>query len=237
MIKGYFSAFSKKTAKKTSPSKTAETRGTKKTAVKIDRKGRAGIIRGVIPSDLNVDSLKPIDGSGFSPEGADFIIYREYCRDIAKLMGGYIPYELIHGALFLVDGLAKNTLAEALNRIVTVKKLNKFSETENNFIVPSFIIADCGKAYPLIDLKNDVINYYMSRSIEGESELELLAVLNYGIIIKDWHKGKGSFVALETGADTLAWFTILMNEYLDVKRDDEFDLRKYIRSERIYNEF
>jgi hypothetical protein len=237
MIKGYFSAFSKKSSKKTSPSKATATKGAKKTAVKIDRKALTGIIRGIIPSDLNVDSLKPIDGSGFSPEGADFIIYREYCRDIAKLIGGYIPYELIHGALFLVDDLSKNTLADALNRIVTVKKLNKFSEAENYFIVPSFILADCRKPYPLIDLKNDVINYYMSRSIEGELELELLAVLNYGIIIKDWHKGNGSFVALETGADTLAWFTVLMNEYLDVKREDEFDLRKYMRSEKVYNEF
>ena len=237
MIKGYFSGFSKKAVKKTTSSKTPAAKGAKKAAQKIDRKALAEIIRGVIPSSLNIDSLKPIDSSGFSPDGADFIIYREYCRDIAKLMSGYIPYELIHGGLFLVDDLTKNSLAEVLNRIVTVKKINKFTDSENAFSIPSFVIADCGKAYPLIDLKNDVVNYYMSKGIEGESELELLAVLNYGIIIKDWHKGNGSFVALETGADTLAWFTILMNEYLDISRDDEFDLRKYIRSEKIYNEF
>lgn len=237
MIKAYFSGFSKKASKKTASAKTPAAKGAKKTAQKIDRKALAEIIRGVIPSNLNIDSLKPIDSSGFSPDGADFIIYREYCRDIAKLMGGYIPYELIHGGLFLVDDLAKNTLADVLNRIVTVKKINKFTESENTFSLPSFIIADCEKTYPLIDLKNDIINYYMSKGIEGESELELLAILNYGIIIKDWHKGNGSFVALETGADTLAWCTVLMNEYLDIKRDDEFDVRKYIRSERIYNEF
>ena len=237
MIKAYFSGFSKKAAKKMSSQKTPAAKGSKKAVQKIDRKALADIIRGIIPVSLNIDSLKPIDASGFSPDGSDFIVYREYCRDIAKLLNGYIPYELIHGAVFIVDDLTKNSLADVLNRIVTVKKINKFAESENAFSIPSFIIADCAKTYPLPDLKNDVINYCMSKGIEGESELELLAVLNYGIIIKDWHKGNGSFVALETGEDTLAWLSILMNEYLDIDRSDEFDLRRYIRSEKIYNEF
>ena len=165
MIKGYFSGFSKKTAKKTASSKTTAAKGAKKTAQRIDRKALVEIIRGIIPASLNVDSLKPMDSSGFSPDGADFIIYREYCRDIAKLMNGYIPYELVHGGLFLVDDLAKNTLADALNRIATVKKINRFAEAENAFSIPSFIIADCEKTYPLIDLKNDVVNYYMSKGM------------------------------------------------------------------------
>ena len=35
----------------------------------------------------------------------------------------------------------------------------------------------------------------------------------------------------------MMWFFILMNEYLDVEREDVFDIRKYVRTEKAYNEF
>ena len=85
-----------------------------------------------------------------------------------------------------------------------------------------------------IILKNDS---NIEKDKEAESEFEIFGIINYGIIIKDWHQGKRSFVALETGEDTLLWFYVLMNEYLDENRDDEFDLRSYVRADTSYNEF
>ena len=237
MLKNYFNEFNKKQVKKTSSKKAASGKESKKAEKNIDTNRLIEVIRGFIPLNLEIDSFKPIDSSGFSPDGADFIIYRPYCRDMGKLLNGYIPYELIHGGIFSVDDLTKNSLADVLNRVAMLKKINKFTESENTFSIPSFIIAGTSKSYPLIELKNDVMNYYLSKGIEAESEFELFAVLNFGILIKDWHKGNRSFVALETGDDTFMWLAILMNEYLDIDREDEFDLRKYVRGEKVYTEF
>jgi len=240
MIKKYFNVINKKILKKGTQKKAdseKKDKSSRSTPQAIDVKILEETIRGLIPGRLNISSLKPVDSSGFSPDGADFIIYNEYCRDIDKLFSGQVPYELVHGAVFTVHDLTKSTLADAINRVSSIKKINQFAETESVFSIPSFIIAGCGTSYPLPDIKNDVINYYISRGVEAEAEFELLAVLNYGILIKDWHRGNRSYVALETGEDTLMWLAILMCEYLDIEREDEFDLRRYVRSDRNYNEF
>ncbi len=251
MLKSYFIDFNKKIMKKTAASKTAAAKSTSKSAAKkgtakkavkktssqIDLKSFAERINGVVPQRLKVESVKIIDSSGFSPEGADLIAYNEYCRDIVKLFNGYVPYELVYGAYFAVNNLVKNSLADVLGRVATVKKINHFVETESVYSVPCFILAATSEEYPLLELKNDIVNYYMSTGIESESEFEIFGIINYGIIIKDWHQGKRSFVALETGEDTLLWFYVLMNEYLDENRDDEFDLRSYVRADTSYNEF
>ncbi len=151
-------------------------------------------------------------------------------------MNGYIPFELIHGAFFNISDLKKNTIADALNRVSTIKKINRFSEEGNEFSVPCFIIT-AGSDYPLLDIKNDVINYYISKGVEADSEFEIMMIFDQGIIIKDWHSGNRSYVGLETGEDTLMWFFILITEYLAIEREEDFDIRKYIRSDKAYNEF
>lgn len=233
MLKNYFLDVNKKLVKKSAGKKA----GADKSASGIDEKLLLERLAGIMPGGFKVGNAKPLDSSGFSPEGADLIVYREYCQEVIKLFSGYVPYELIHGAIFIVNDLTKATLADAINRVSTVKKINKFSETETEFTVPSFILANASADYPLAELKNDILNYYMSRGIEGESEFEIMALLNKGIIVKDWHQGKRSFAALETLEDTFMWFYILYSEYIAVEREEEFDLRKYVRNDKVYKEF
>ena len=77
----------------------------------------------------------------------------------------------------------------------------------------------------------------MAKSIAGEYELDILVILNKGVIIKDWRE-KRSFVGLETKKDTMKWFFILMNEYIDIDDRRELDLRKYIlQKDIIYNQY
>lgn len=237
MLNNYFTELNKALSKKKTPA--AKTAG-KKTAPK----GSAGVdlalliekLEQIIPAGLKISDAKPIDSTGFSPEGSDYIVYREYCRDITKLMNGYVPFELIQGAFFTIPELRKNTIADALNRVATVKKINRFSEEESEFSVPCFIVTG-GAGYPLLEVKNDIVNYYISKGTEAGAEFEIMMIFNEGLIIKDWHSGNRSYVGLETGEDTLMWFYILMTEYLDIEREDDFDIRKYIRSEKPYNEF
>jgi len=238
MLKSYFIDFNKKINKKSQASKASSAKsGSKKNVTNIDLPSFIEKLDGIIPARLRADNLKPVDSSGFSPEGADIIVYHEFCRDITKIMGGYIPFELIHGAFFAVNDLNKSSLADVFGRIATVKKINHFTEEAGSFSIPSFVIADNSSDYTLLEIKNDVMNYYMSKNLSAESEFEIMMINNGGLIIKDWHKGDHRFIGLETGEDTMMWFFILMNEYLDVEREDDFDIRKYVRTEKPYNEF
>ncbi len=237
MLKSYFLDMNKKLVKKGASKASSKKAGASKASSGIDEKILCEKLAGLLPGQFRIDSAKPLDSSGFSPEGADLIIYHEYCRDIVKLLNGYVPYELIYGAVYIVDDLTKASLADVINRVATVKKINKFAETESSFTVPSFIIANTSSDYPLSELKNDILNYYMSRGIDGDSEFEIMALLNKGVVVKDWHHGNRSFAALETLEDTAMWFYILLSEYLEVEREDEFDLRKYVRSDKVYKEY
>jgi hypothetical protein len=238
MLKNYFIDFNKKIIKKAAAAKTASSKGaSKKGAVTLDVPAFMEKLDGVIPGQLRIKPLKPVDSSGFSPDGADIIAYREYCRDIDKIMNGYIPYELIHGAFFVVNDLTKSSLADVFGRVSTVKKINHFTEEAGSFSIPSFVLANANPDYTLPEIKNDVMNYYMSKNVSSDSEFEIMMIHNAGLLIKDWHKGDHRFIGLETGDETMMWFVILMNEYLDVEREDVFDIRKYVRAEKTYNEF
>ncbi len=235
MLKNYFIDFNKKIIKKAA-AKSASKGASKKGAVTLDVAAFMERLDGVIPRKLRIKPLKPVDSSGFSPDGADMIAYREYCGDIDKIMNGYIPYELIHGAFFVVNDLTKSSLADVFGRVSTVKKINHFTEEAGSFSIPSFVLANGNPDYTLSEIKNDVMNYYMSKNVSSDSEFEIMMIHNAGLLIKDWHKGDHRFIGLETGEETMMWFVILMNEYLDVEREDVFDIRKYVRSEKTYNE-
>lgn len=241
MISKYFKGFEKQVVKK---KKQAGSAADKKKGGKggpkavIDVKALKEAIAGIIPSPLTVDSVKAIDSSGFSPDGVDLIVYKPYCPDIVTIMGGYVPFETIYGMYHIVQELTKDTLVDVLNKIATAKKLNVFAvdqeETERTYI-PSFVVAAHTK-YNFQELKNDIINYYLSKSIEYQNEIDILMVLNRGIVVKNWRE-KRSFIALETNDDTHMWFFILMNEYLDVNRQINIDFRKYVKKDVVYTEY
>jgi len=240
MFKKFFLDINKKILKKGGAAGGTAEKGASKSkgaGLSIDSAALIERLNGLVPGRLKVAPLKPVDSSGFSPEGTDFIAYHEYCRDIDKMLNGYMPYELIHGAFFLANNLEKNALVDVLNRVSAIKKIDHFTEDGGNFSIPSFIIANNNKEYGLYELKNSIMNFYMSKNASTESEFEIMMILNEGLLVKDWEKGNHRYIGLETGEDTLMWFFILMNEYLDVTREDVFDPRKYVRSEKVYNEF
>jgi hypothetical protein len=63
-----------------------------------------------------------------------------------------------------------------------------------------------------------------------------MAVVSKGVVVKDWREAR-TFKAIVTGKDTLKWFFVLINEYLDVERGGNFDLRNYIRDTVKYDEY
>lgn len=151
-------------------------------------------------------------------------------------MGGYVPHELLQATLFAVPTLNKKTLQEAMNRVMAVKKINRLSADEETeiFSVPSFIIAGA-TSYKMMDLKNDVLNFYMNNNVAEALEFEILVIMNTGIIVRNWREK--TYIGLETGEDTMMWFFILMNEYLEAEREGSIDFRKYVKSDKTYEQY
>lgn len=238
MILKYFKDFDKKLVRKKAADDETPAKGKGSSRGAIDLHHLQESLSRIIPSHLKVGPVKPIDSSGFSPDGADLVIYDEYCPDIVNIMGGYVPFELLYGMVHVVQTLNRDSLVEALGKIAAAKKLNMFaagSEEEETLHIPSFIVVSSTK-YEFQELKNDIINYYLSKNIEYKYELDILMVLHKGIVVKNWRE-KRSFIALETNEDTFMWFFILMNEYLDMKKDRAIDFRNYVKKEIVYNEF
>ncbi len=253
MLTKYFEEFDKKVVTKTkaaakkTASKTAKKKAGKKSAkktvsttkkIKFNTKLFAENLNKIIPTHLTAKDVKPVDSSGFSPEGADLIIFKEYCRDIVEIMNGCIPFELVYGAIHIEPQLNQKTLKETIERVLSVKKLNRYTETADeaeSYPIPSFVVS-ADTDLTIGEMKNSLINYYMAKSIDHKLEVDILVVLNKGIVVKDW-KEKRSYIGLETNEDTMYWFFILMNEYLDIEKNIELDFRNYIMKNVTYNQY
>ena len=254
MLYDYFSNFNKKLVKKAAAPKTAAKKGTAKTkskaksknpskgsktaAIKVDMKLLKDRLSNIVPSKLIVESYGAIDSSGFSPDGIDFIAYDPFCPDIDKIMNGSIPSELIYGTFHVIPNLNKDTLIEAMGKVMAAKKLDRFTEMTDeqpNMPIPAFLIA-MESDYDFAHLKNDIINFYMSRNIDPICEMDILVIMDRGIVVKNWREQR-SFIALETKDDSMMTFFILMNEYLDMNRNREIDFRKYAKKEVSYKEY
>ena len=241
MIEKYFKDFDRNMLKRTKAAAAAPLKkGDKKSGARaeIDIRMLKDALARIIPSQLAIDAAHPVDSAGFSPEGVDLVVYKRYCSDILKLMDGYIPCELICGLFHVIQNLNKDSLPDFLNTIATAKKINNFvigpEETQKG-IIPSFgIVANMN--YQFYELKNDIINHYLSKNLEYQYEIDILVIFRKGLIVKNWRE-KRSFIALETNEDTNMWFYILMNEYLDLNNEAPIDFRKYVKKEIIYNEY
>ncbi|MCX7679284.1 MAG: hypothetical protein N2316_08680 [Spirochaetes bacterium] len=192
------------------------------------------ILSKFIPNHFTVGTDKVINSAGYSPQGVDFIVYKKIFPNMDLMMQA-IPCELVYGAFFIIKILTATSLAETLMRVANLKKIHSFSEDQTAQFIPAFILAmDLQMTYQ--DLKNLILDFYVSRSLDNLFEFDIMAIVNQGIVVKDWRE-KRSFKILDTGDDTMQWFFILMNEYLDVKKDELFDLRRYVKETRHYREY
>lgn len=225
----------KKPAKKTAAKPGSKTKLQSAKTAKPSSGAVLQAFKKLVPSSMTLDKLNIIDTSGYIVESSDFVAYKKYCEDIVEIMGGYIPSELVYGTYQIFDSISKKNLANMIKLVSQVKRLNHFTEKTDQILIPSFVIA-YNTDYKLPDLKSELVDSYMNMSLDGVFEVDIIAVLNKGLIIKDWRE-KRKFVALETGQHTLMWFFILMNEYLDVNKGENFDLRNYVKHNEKYNEY
>jgi hypothetical protein len=217
-------------------------KGTRKPAPKgapaepgYDRARVRDLLSSLVPAHLKLDSVRITDAGGFIPDNVDFTVYREAFRNMDTMMSA-IPSDLVHGALFLNTGITVASLTETLTRVANLKKIDRFGEQhDSSQFIPAFVISmDMSMTYQ--DLKNIILDFYVSRSLDNYFEFDIMAIVNRGIVVKDWRE-KRSFKILDTGEDTMKWFFILINEYLDVEKEGALDLRKYVKDAVQYREY
>lgn len=234
MLKEYFSTLQQRLS-------VQESKDTKKTAKKVhvkeefNAKKIINLLQDIVPNDFVISDKKPVDASGYVPKTVDYIAYFKKWNIVEQMMNGHIPSELIYGTFHVIDCINSQQLPEILNNVALTKKLNKFAELEESVLIPAFVIAGSSEI-DMPQLKNAILDYYIERSIDNTLEFDIMMIAGKGIIIKDWRE-KRKFVALETEEDTLLWFFILMNEYLDVDKKHSLDLRNYVKETRRYREY
>jgi hypothetical protein len=206
------------------------------TEASYDVKNFEKLMENLMPQNLLFENASAVDASGYVPENLDYIIYYNKWPYIKDIMGGYVPAELIYATCHVEKKLTKTSIDSVLNKVVLAKKLNRFTEeTNQSYMIPSFMVV-YESTVDLPDIKNRVVDYYMNKSVDPLLEFDVMMVVNKGIVIKDWRE-KRKFVALETGRDSLMWFFVLMNEYLEIDEQREVDLRNYIHQKERYNEY
>ncbi len=241
MFRNYFKALGDELIKACAPSQVKKSAGKttgKKSAPpsgSFDGKKIEDVLSKFVPIHYTVSAEKIIDPSGYSPENVDYIAYKKVFRDMDAMMHA-IPSELVYGAFFINSALTAVSLGETLSHVANMKKINRFSEQgDGGQFIPAFVLTmDMKMSYQ--DLKNLILDYYVSRSLDNMFEFDIMVVVNQGIVVKDWRE-KRSFKILDTGDDTMQWFFILMNEYLDVEKQESLDLRKYVKETTQYREY
>ncbi|MCL2026359.1 MAG: hypothetical protein FWG92_06100, partial [Leptospirales bacterium] len=165
MLNKYFEDAQKKLTKRKvvkadAPSSGKTKQNLAKAPVKIEKKEIIAALSKIIPTGLSIAEAMPVDENGFAPEGADFLIFKDHCADLISIMEGYVPLELVYASCYLVPTIDRKLLMNVLGRVVNVKKIKQYSETDESiFRIPAFIIAGDG-GYSIRDIKNDILNYY-----------------------------------------------------------------------------
>jgi len=197
----------------------------------------ATAIDGMTPPALSLSNGTIIDPTGYSPAPADITIYRKYVKNMDGIFSGKIPFELVSSTIHVAPMLDRKNLLEKLVDIAHVKKSGRFGENveENNDFIASFVMS-FDSSYTMDELKKNVIEIYNEQDVGPEYEIDIIAVLGKGVLVKNWREHR-SFVALETGKDTLKWFFILMSEYLEVEKNKALDLRGYVKEQTHYKEY
>ncbi|MGL4369737.1 MAG: hypothetical protein ACRCUT_08725 [Spirochaetota bacterium] len=194
------------------------------------------VLEGMLPKNLSLGRVAIRDRSGYTPDMADYTAFRAVSRDTAAVFSSIIPSEIACASYFLSAALDRKTLFESLIRVAHVKKCDRYDghEGEPGFIA-SFVVS-FGSGYSLAEIKQSIVEMYSSQDVDPEFEADIVAVLGQGLIIKKWGETR-SYAAIETAEDTLTWFYILMNEYLDTDKGSAADLRSFVLDGKNYPEY
>jgi hypothetical protein len=232
MISRYFKTAEENFIARYFPSQTK--RGGKKAVERYDE--FLSFVESSLPETFSAAHVAIRDRSGYTPDMADFTVFRSIARNTAAIFGSIIPFELACASFHIAPVLDRKTIIESLVRVAHVKRCDRYEgkQDEPSFI-SSFVIT-FGSNYSLTEIRGAMVEAYESQDVESDFEVDIVAVLGQGLIVKKWGESR-SYAAIETAGDTLMWFYILMREYLDTDKGAKADLRSLVLDQKSYPEY
>ena len=209
-------------------------RGVKKAVERYD--DLLGFIESALPESFSAGHVAIRDCSGYTPDMADFTVFRSIARNTAALFGSVIPFDLACASFHIAPVMDRKTILESLVRVAHVKRCDRYEGKEGDPGFISSFVVSFGSNYTLAEIRSAMVEAYTSQDVEADFEADIVAVLGKGLIIKKWGEAR-SYAAIEAGEDTLMWFYILMREYLDNGKGLNVELRSLVADQKSYPEY
>ena len=206
-------------------------------------------LREHLPEHFSLATGKVRNKKHILNRNCDLLLYKKWCPKFMEMAGGYIIADTLYAFMSLEAELTTSSLVthaaltNALKSLYAVSMDGDGEETrlpgqdEDYRIIPMFSILVAYKSsVPLLSHKLAIKDTSREKGIASNHELDMICILDQGLIIKDWESG-GEYKAVETGADTLMWFFILLLEFLDRDNILDVNLRNFIKSTKDYKEY
>ncbi len=191
-----------------------------------------------IPANFSISSGKVRNKKHLLNRSCDVLIYNKWVPKLLDMTGGYVLSETLYTVMSLERKLTDTSI---LNHAVLTNALKTLYtgdlDTPESQIIPMYsILFAYDSDATLRNLKQSLKESSLEKEIPLNRQVDMICVLNRGLIIKDWEEG-GDYKVVETGKDTLMWFYILLLEYLDRDGKVGLDVREYINNGEEYKEY
>lgn len=170
-------------------------------------------------------------------KNCDLIVYKQWCAQYLGMTGNYVLVEDIYAVMSLETSYRQQALGTHLSLTRALKSLyiSQREEAARTIIPLYSIFFVYTSSVSLLAMKQQLTKYLDQKDIPLNQQIDLICVLDKGLIIKDWEK-EGHYRGLQTEGDTLMWFYIILMEYLDRGGEKSLPLRDYVKSGRSYTE-
>jgi hypothetical protein len=193
-------------------------------------------IKDHIPTGFSLAMGKVRNRTHVLNRNIDLIVYKKWCKNFLKLTGGYVLTDQIYSFISIENELTTDSLLKHVEITQSIKTMYAMDyQLSEEKIIPIYSILFSYKSrVPLLSHKLSLVNASEEKNIPMTHEVDMVCILDQGMIIKDWEQGV--FKIIETKEDTLMWFYILFIEFLDRDNELKLDLRSYIKEQKQYAE-
>jgi len=193
-------------------------------------------IKDHIPTGFSLAMGKVRNRTHVLNRNIDLIVYKKWCKNFLKLTGGYVLTDQIYSFITIENELTTDSLLKHVEITQSIKTMYAMDyQLSEEKIIPLYSILFSYKSrVPLLSHKLSLVNASEEKNIPMTHEVDMVCILDQGMIIKDWEQGV--FKIIETKEDTLMWFYILFIEFLDRDNELKLDLRSYIKEQKQYAE-
>jgi hypothetical protein len=193
-------------------------------------------IKDHIPTGFSLAMGKVRNRTHVLNRNIDLIVYKKWCKNFLKLTGGYVLTDQIYSFITIENELTTDSLLKHVEITQSIKTMYAMDyQLSEEKIIPIYSILFSYKSrVPLLSHKLSLVNASEEKNIPMTHEVDMVCILDQGMIIKDWEQGV--FKIIETKEDTLMWFYILFIEFLDRDNELKLDLRSYIKEQKQYAE-